>query len=360
MVTPTPAKNRGMLFSIQYLRGVAAGLVLITHSILHPMDSVPIPIVRIGGLGVALFFVISGFIMVTITGDRPFDRVEFYRRRAARVVPLYWIATTAVAAIALLLPTVLKNTEFDLRQYLFSLLFVPHFRANGELVPLLKLGWTLNLEMFFYLVFGSVAFLRNGARVAIVSTLFVALALAGTRWSFDNALLRQYTAFDMASFCIGMWVGTATLGGRDLLPGAALKVTASAIALMLIASSFLINPEVPFTPWVTLAQAVGSGIFIIVGLGVEHRLPQVTLLRLFGDASYSIYLVHMYFVGAAVVVFHRVAPGSPFPLVVLGGLVGGAIGGLLTYRFVERPIMNYFHRQARERKARKIAALAGS
>ena len=62
------------------------------------------------------------------------------------------------------------------------------------------------------------------------------------------------------------------------------------------------------------------------------------LLEPFGDASYSTYLVH----GLILTVFLRIwtlAAGSPSAWIVPASLVVVTIGGLATYRFVERPLL---------------------
>ena len=78
------------LRSIQILRGVAAGLVVIAHVIEHADWVSGDPVLITGRFGVDIFFVISGFIITYITGDGPFDPKVFAIRRIFRVVPLYW------------------------------------------------------------------------------------------------------------------------------------------------------------------------------------------------------------------------------------------------------------------------------
>ena len=106
-------------------------------------------------IGVDIFFVISGFIMVYVTWgklDRPGAHWHFLRARLIRIVPLYWFYTLLLAAVALTVPSVLDTAIFSVEQLLSLLLFIPGlFGADAR--PLLKFGWTLNYEMFFYAVF---------------------------------------------------------------------------------------------------------------------------------------------------------------------------------------------------------------
>jgi exopolysaccharide production protein ExoZ len=90
------------LAALQVLRGIAASLVVVDHSILRHVEWADYPpIVKIaapysGTLGVAVFFVISGFIMMHTAGDQ-FGKtgaaLAFLRKRIMRIVPLYWAAT---------------------------------------------------------------------------------------------------------------------------------------------------------------------------------------------------------------------------------------------------------------------------
>lgn len=339
------------IYSIQYLRGLAALLVVLAHSILHPLTQPNFEVVRIGAFGVAMFFVISGFIMVTISGAGPFDRGDFYVRRIARVVPLYWCATLAVAAIATIAPNLFKNTQVSLHQLILSLLFIPHYRPNHEIAPLLKLGWTLNLEMFFYACFGLLSPLRAGNRVALLGILFIALAIIGQTIPLTGAILRAYTMFDMVSFTIGMGIGWLNLKGWTLPGGRGWLALNLAVATALIALGFAVAFNQPPTPLVTALLAGGSAGLVLFGLGVERHLPRWRIPTLLGNASYSLYLIHIYFVGAVIAIVGRLAPGLPFPILVAIALVSGVSGGIATYLMVEKPLLALFRRKTRRAAA---------
>src|SRR4051794_11659255 len=95
--------ERSQLVGLQALRGLAALLVVFVHyngtAISRGFNFPALSHVVIGNIGVDIFFVISGFIMELITGGRFFvagDRKRFLVRRAVRVLPLYWVLTSAV------------------------------------------------------------------------------------------------------------------------------------------------------------------------------------------------------------------------------------------------------------------------
>ena len=164
------------LFGIQYLRAVAALAVVVFHA----AERSGLNFV-VGAAGVDIFFVISGFVMWTLAATRPVSTWAFYRDRLLRIAPLYWIVTLvmAVGALAGLFPRIRLTAD----HVIASLAFVPHRSpSNGEIWPLLTQGWTLNLEMFFYLIFGLILFLPRERRLAMLTTTFVGLVLAGRKY----------------------------------------------------------------------------------------------------------------------------------------------------------------------------------
>src|SRR5207237_5929129 len=98
----------------------------------------------------------------------------FLGRRIARIVPIYWTVTTIYLAVALSAPSLLNSEFLGAGGVLASYLFIPVTRPDGLVQPLYGLGWTLNYEMFFYVLFSlAVAWPRRRAVPALM------LALAG-------------------------------------------------------------------------------------------------------------------------------------------------------------------------------------
>ena len=81
-------------------------------------------------------------------------------------------------------------------------------------------GWTLNYEMFFYLVFALLIVFSPLVRVTLAVLVFVALAFAG--WllgdAVSDAVLRTYTSPRLLEFVIGMIIGYAYLRRAVLAP----------------------------------------------------------------------------------------------------------------------------------------------
>jgi exopolysaccharide production protein ExoZ len=335
---------RHKFISIQYLRGLAAILVLASHALLYPLVGSDLAYGRLGWLGVILFFVISGFIMVAVTGEGRFSALGFLRRRFIRIVPMYWGATLVAAALALLAPQLFKTTVYDTGQLVLSLLFVPFFNpVSGSIHPLYKLGWTLNYEVFFYVCFALLSFLGARSRVVWLTVAFTGLAALGLLFHPQPAIPQFYTSFMPLAFCAGAWLGLATLTGQ----AGALSLTGIYGALVLgligLAEGFaidrgsLVEDGFAFAGFVAFASAL-----VLLAVRLERSLPRVALLEQIGDASYSIYLVHIYEVAIlAGLAFTLLNPADIWAdyVVAAVSIAGGTVAGLLVYRFVEQPVL---------------------
>lgn len=330
--------------SIQYLRGLAAVLVLASHALLYPLLERDLAFGRLGWLGVILFFVISGFIMVVVTGEGRFSAIGFLRRRFIRIVPMYWGATLLAAALALLAPHLFKTTVYDTGQLLSSLLFIPFYNpASGGIHPLYKLGWTLNYEVFFYVCFALLAFLGARARVIWLTVAFTALAALGALLQPQAAIPQFYTSFMPLAFCAGAWLGLATLSGQAGALSRAGVAVALVLAMLGLAEGFAVDRGSFVEDGFAFAGfVVFATVLVLLAVRFERSLPRVALLEQIGDASYSIYLVHIYEVAVlAGLAFTLLNPADIWAdyVVALASIIGGTVAGLLVYRFVERPVL---------------------
>lgn len=140
MMPPSPIPNlhQTRLKSIQVLRGLAALIVVLFHAnetILHYQwkPSYLYAMTKWGALGVDLLFVISGFVMIATTRNRGagFDVGKaFIRDRLIRIVPLYWMLTTGMVMLLLILPSAFNQIKFDSIRVLTSGLNYEQ-RTNG-------------------------------------------------------------------------------------------------------------------------------------------------------------------------------------------------------------------------------------
>jgi exopolysaccharide production protein ExoZ len=344
----------GSILPIQYLRGVAALMVVWHHAAGQiPGMSSHVPWV-FGTSGVDLFFVISGFIMVVTTLDSHTRPLEFWRRRIVRVVPLYWLLTLLMVGVALLAPSLFKTLKVAPETLLQSLFFVPHFSQSfpGIAWPLLVPGWTLNFEMFFYAVFGATLVLPRRARLLVLSTFFLALVGIGFLVGpFAAAPAQTYTNPMLLEFVAGTWIGAAYLSHRGRLS------FGLSIVLVVAGGVLLLARDAP--PMGAFAQIVGATLVVWGALHPAFGKGRSRILQSLGDSSYSLYLTHIFTLGAIRVAWARLVPSTPGMLetavfMFMSLLICAGVGWV-TYRWIEQPLLK---RLSRGWKTRVTPALA--
>lgn len=326
-----------MLIGLQYLRGVAALMVVYFHAVgpVERLTGVALP-VSISASGVDLFFVLSGCVMWLSTHGRAVGPGQFLLNRLVRVAPLYWILTLLVAGLALALPALLRSTAFDPAHLAASLLFLPwpNPRYPG-LFPVIIPGWTLNYEMFFYAVF-ALGLGRGRARtVAWTATLFALLILAGAAFRLPTPLAFWSDPI-VLEFLLGAALGLAHGGGLRLGAGARLALGLAGIAGFAAFAS--IEPAGLARP--LLAGLPAAMLVAAAALGRTGAQPPLHPLVLLGDASYALYLVHPFALRAVREAASRLGLAPYLGGIGIGALMlgGSAAAAILIYRLVERPL----------------------
>jgi exopolysaccharide production protein ExoZ len=364
---PDPASKTGApqhhLLGVQYLRAIAALMVAYFHTI----DQIPeyrpyFETFLLGRLnlaaGVDIFFVISGFIMLLT--NRSNTPGNFAVRRVIRIVPLYWILTAMLALLALWLPAQFRTTVVSVSAFAKSLLFIPYLNPGhpGEVFPLLVPGWSLNLEMFFYAVFALVLFAPTVLRLWIVGLIFGLLVLAGFVASGHGLPpeLLFYTDMRLLEFWLGMLIGHCLLQGSVRLPsGLALGLIAAGFVMLL--TGFPVNLFEPGNFVRNLVSNVlpaGAIILGTVALERDGAIGKHRWLHWLGDASYSIYLTHIFSLGLARFIWHGLGLERDGLAYVVGFALFGMLlviaGAWLSYAAIETPSLQALQKLIRRRR----------
>jgi exopolysaccharide production protein ExoZ len=298
-----------MIRPIQYLRGIAAMMVVWHHSIDRASAFIHAP--GFGIYGVDLFFVISGFIMLVTTWDKPVTPLQFIGHRIRRVVPLYWTATLLMVGLAIIAPAMSNNLRLDAVSLLKSLLFIPYNSLNfpGTMLPVLTPGWTLDYEMFFYALFAASLFAKRNWRLPLMIGSLAALVVGGHVLLPKSVPMLVYTNPRLLEFAAGMVFGRL---------------------------------------WVMKKHVRKDG-------------GQPLMLAL-GDASYSIYLTHLFTLGGLHAVWSRMVPtasmASSIALIAVSLTICAAVGWAC-YWLVEKPLTMWLQgsRSARSGSALSSATL---
>jgi len=177
--------TRNKLEWIQSLRGVAVILVVLTHARYYFLDT-PLwgmaeQVLLPGAMGVDLFFVISGFIMVYTTRDSDGSlgyAGDFMLKRFARIWPAYAVVTVAWLVVAYDGFAFFRDPG-NVHNFLLSLSFIPVNPASPLYFNVtLPLGWTLEFEMYFYVIFAVSLLFKRLRWVALAGwILFTVLAI---------------------------------------------------------------------------------------------------------------------------------------------------------------------------------------
>lgn len=297
----------------------------------------------IGMAGVDLFFVISGFVMVTITRGKfqsSYSVLCFLSHRVARIYPLYWLFSLAVLALFLARPDLVKrslSTDIDV---LGSFLLLPHDGAT-----LLMVGWTLVHEMYFYLVFALMLILPE-RRLPLYLLFWAGFVITANLLLIDtqNATLRVLSHPLTLEFIAGCLV--ALLIYRGITRAGILCVTGGILVWMLgfflhIHIEFGLEPSAWFRVLLFGLPAV-LVVYGLVALEVHQRKLLPNWMVKLGDASYSIYLSHVLVIGALARIGALMQISHPaYRTAALLALIVVAIGaGMACYRFIEAPMIH--------------------
>ena len=332
--------NMHRLHGLQLLRAFAAISVLIGHTIAeaeHYLDQSlylnVIPWTR----GVDLFFVISGFI-ITLSAHRFENRpITFLWRRLLRVAPLYYGFTTLMVITILILPGATKDAGFDLGQIFSSYAFLPFERSDGRIAPVLSLGWTLNYEVFFY-VLCAVSLALHQSLIPVIAML-IALSTLGLCLQFNSPTWIFWTNPIVIEFLFGILLAKA-YSARLLRPHRRLSGFVFVIGLILLLG-------LTQTTWPRFITAgVPAAVMVFAGtLLYPNTLSKIEIL---GDASYALYLSHRFVLRATTFVVLPFLAPTQIGVVIYATLTSLlAIGtSVFVHLWLEKPLSSHINRMA--------------
>lgn len=322
------------LWSIQYLRALAALGVIIFHSLSDTGDDF-----EFGAIGIHLFFVISGFLMWSTTCRNDTGVRHFVSSRVRRIVPIYWIATFLTVLLNVWFPGYLYQASGDPIHVITSLLFIPHSGVEGGTYPVLYQGWTLQYEMFFYAVFAFSLLFGIQRRLGILTAIITSLTLIGLIFpNSPNPLIATYTDPFCMEFLMGAWAAKLC-SSRAVAPQLAAAILVSGMAGLWLGFHY----EIPLGTlgWGVTAIAASSIITGSVLLERHGLMPRWSWLRYGGEASYSLYIFQEF----GFFVASRFTDDWPVLAKAATFCAFAIATGVIMFAFVERPIQRRFSRR---------------
>ena len=354
--------------SLNGIRAICAVLIVKEHAQLA-LTGFP-RMIQWGFLGVDMFFLISGFLIVTLLlreRDRNghIDLKQFYVRRTLRIFPIYYLVIAGLFVLAV--ATYPHSTKtWDLYKWSFPV-FLLYLQ---DIVPV-PLGlmfhtWSLSMEEQFYLVWPTV---EKYLRRALIPVLLGLIAVS------------QLCNFGYLTSTI-----TAIYGGPAGLVRPIFLITFTPILLGVLAAHLMHDPRtgvaitrVLGNRWMPLVLLLAAGVVCEISVqlqgatrlgvhvlfalmlvamvvnprGVFSRILQSRIMVYLGSISYGLYLFHTFvlwgvqrFCEAKGIVL------SPFPLFVVVSALSIGVAAL-SFEYVEKPIMN-----ARRRKSGVVGTAA--
>lgn len=162
------------------LRGYAVLGVVACHIPAHAPEMHPPVISQVqywGAHGVSLFFMISAFTLLMSWRERNDGALPFYARRLFRIAPMFWIAAVAYPLLRGAGPSYFSPNGVSLADYISVVTFT-HGWHPERLHIVVPGGWSIAIEMTFYLIFPAIAYFvsnRTHAWVALVGSVVLAL-----------------------------------------------------------------------------------------------------------------------------------------------------------------------------------------
>jgi peptidoglycan/LPS O-acetylase OafA/YrhL len=336
------AVSRKNFDSIQLFRFLAALAVIICHSSFYASERL-VPgsyIYHEGSAGVSLFFVISGFVMI-VSSEKLINKVggwrEFVVKRIVRIVPIYYLITTFKLIVLITATSLILHSELDSLLILKSYLFIPALNVDNEFRPLYGVGWTLNFEMFFYLLF-ALCLAFKFKPIPTLSIIFGLLASASFFKTPDWSDWSFYADPIVLNFVYGMVAAKLIVKGR-LMP------TFISVGIVVVGLIYMFVPRVGILSDFKINTWIGglSSFLVVYGGASMDFKPRVKIypwLIYLGGASYSLYLIHPTISPMVPALLKRVGAYSTLASIPLSVALS-LIAGTVFYKFIEVPLTKW-------------------
>ncbi|MBJ8823640.1 acyltransferase family protein [Citrobacter europaeus] len=300
--------------SLQALRGLAAILVMLFHYRFYLRSQVENgttiwdALFGWGIIGVDIFFIISGFIMVYTTQNYTqslFSTKRFLINRAIRIFPMYYVGLLITFLLSGAMstfhyPEKVQNLLSALTFTVYKTDITPHYIDDGGMY---NIRWTLNYEVYFYIAF-SVCLLVKHRLLALIgfSAFMICLipSIAGFQpttsiqgYPFHSPTLGLLTNPVFLEFIIGAIVGYLYLKLKNITSSTKIQAIASFISLTLFMYVIYGIYNESLRAFNT-ESAIILGVFILFITLADPLLKKYIphILTYLGDISFSLYLLH--------------------------------------------------------------------
>jgi len=337
--------------NIQALRGVAVISVVFFHIFSLELkyggiNTILPSFFQFGMFGVDLFFVISGFVIYSISRGKfksPANSLRFIYHRIARIYPVYWIYTLLVLSVFIIKPSLVNSYQGNQIDLISSFLLLP-----SQTLPLVIVGWTLVHEMYFYIIFCLIIFFIDEKKLLGVLFVWIAVVVSINLLLESNnpwikVISHPMTLEFIAGCLLGLLFFNIDLGlsRKKLIYITIISFLISLTAYMIFRN--LTNSIEPAAWWRTLIFGIPAVLIIFSMIYAEKcNFYLSSFLISIGNASYSIYLTHVLTLSAF---------GHFWSMFAADGIIDNIImipvsfalvllTGFISYTYLEKPLLN--------------------
>ncbi|WP_207534231.1 acyltransferase family protein [Desertivirga arenae] len=350
--------------SIQLLRAVAVILVAYVHIVdsstfASPQQKNLFYLENWGAIGLDLFFVISGFIMTVITPNyvNTGNWKDFLLKRALRIIPIYWLLSIFSYVVS-----TARGSSFSFEKIIKTVLFLPVFDTSEFVFPIIPVGWSLSLEMYFYLMIAGLLIYANKNIYRNLLILLACLPVLGLFLKPEAAVFKFLFSPLLLEFGMGIISGlifrrltsTVNSGNRLQMQALATTLTVLGMGLMIttlftgfsnVADATVVSENINKALLRALIWGIPSALFL-TGVVLLENLFHLSSPKLFvslGDASYSCYLLHTTILIPISMKIFKLSGVGNGDLYIFFSLLFVLGGSLFFYEFGEKRLNNFIY-----------------
>lgn len=299
----------GRVFTIDYLRGILALLIMVYHygnwgDLFTPEASSFLT--RNALYGVSLFFIISGF-SLTVTYFHRFNRLDvaritdYFFKRFARIYPLFWLIVCLFLVFVLLTGKDFPQTSQILSNLTISFAF---FEGQKGLTPG---SWSIGIEIVFYvllpIVLYSLHVIRSFRLILFIVSIGTLMYLSSYTMYNDVDIKNYWSVYlnlinHVYFFVFGMFMGVLFLEYRTLFVLKAPVIFTGIILLLIFLLWYPIEGNIVSLLYqenriiLSLVYFLIFYFFVTLHFILDHNRLGNKLFEYLGDISYTVYLLH--------------------------------------------------------------------
>lgn len=292
-------KDKKSIYILQFIRFFSALIVFLSH--FYSYDYVG-SLRFVGRVGVAFFFMISGFLLIYRNNMH-----HYFVNKIFRICPLYYLTTTLIYILAVLKPELLRTTVANPMNLIKSIFFIPFYVSTPSgpgLWPIYTIGWTLNIEFFVYILYWiCFRIKKNRIWAGVLSSIIMCSLVVVGFHSSSNLFVDSYCQPYLLWFVIGLLISClkirlektsfSHIEYRACNRWDSFSLKIQSLILVLVTIGMVGISSLYEDNWFFFIILGTIFLFFILLLGKATKFPEIFIIG--GNISYSMYLTH-YFV----------------------------------------------------------------